>query len=97
MTFYLICRFRSDNMHVYRPQTKFVKVMFSQVSVCPWGAGILHTPLPLGRHTSLLDTPWADTSPPSACWDTHLPAQCMLGYSPQAGSTHPTGMHSSDL
>ena len=31
---------------------------------------------------------------PSACWDTHPPAQCMLGYGKQAGSTHPTGMHS---
>ena len=29
---------------------------------------------------------------PNACWDT-LP-QCMLGYGQQAGSTHPTGMHS---
>ena len=24
----------------YRPQTKFVKVMFSQVSVCPRGRGV---------------------------------------------------------
>ena len=23
--------------HFYRPQTKFEKVVFSQVSVCPWG------------------------------------------------------------
>ena len=61
-----------------------------------------HT-LPLGRHPPRQthpspDTPWADTSPPNAFWDTHSPAQCMLGYSQQAGSTHPTGMHScSDL
>ena len=30
----------SQRLHVsfdYRPQTKFAKVMFSQVSVCPWG------------------------------------------------------------
>ena len=42
--------------------------------------------------------PWvvhAGTPPGSACWDTHHPpAQCMLGYSQQAGGTHPTGMHS---
>ena len=25
----------------YRPQTKFAKVMFSQVSVCPQGEGVL--------------------------------------------------------
>ena len=54
---------------------------------------------PLGRH------PWADTplssacldthsSLSSACWDTHLPVQCLLGYGQQAGTTHPTGMHS---
>ena len=44
-------------------------------------------------------------TPPSAYWDTHTPAQCILGYTPtpvqsmlgygqQAGGTHPTGMHS---
>ena len=38
--------------------------------------------------------PRADTPPPSACWDTPSPAQCMLGYGQQAGGTHPTGMHS---
>ena len=31
---------------------------------------------------------------PSACWDTHTPAQCMLGYGKQAGGMHLTGMHS---
>ena len=28
--------------HFYRPQTKFAKVMFLQVSVCPQGGGGLH-------------------------------------------------------
>ena len=34
---------RSDNLsyltscHIYHPQAKFAKVMFSQVFVCPWG------------------------------------------------------------
>ena len=57
-----------------------------------------HTPL--GRHPSgqthpLSSTYW-DTHTPlsSACWDTHPPVQCMLGYGQQAGSMHPTGMHS---
>ena len=31
---------------------------------------------PQGRHLR------ADTPLPSACWDTHTPAQCMLGYTP---------------
>ena len=62
----------------YRPLTKFAKVMFSQVSVCPQGEGCLphcmlgYTPwadTPLARHRH---PPWADTPLPSACWDTHL-------------------------
>ena len=75
----------------YHPQTKFAKVMFSQVSVCPQGGSAplhaqMHTPrqtppAPLGRHPSLLGRH------PS-------PEQCMLGYGQQAGGTHPTGMHS---
>ena len=64
----------------YRPQTKFAKVMFSQVSVCPQG-GVSKTPLvsgeggrPTQADTPLADTPWethllADTPPHSACWD----------------------------
>ena len=38
----------------YCPQTKFTKVMFSQVSVCPQG-GVCHTP------TAWVDIPWVDT------------------------------------
>ena len=68
-----------------RPQTKFAKVMFSQVSVCqrrggvclwfrgataPWADTPRQTP-PLGRH------PPADTSP-----GRPPPAQHMLGYTP---------------
>ena len=65
--------------HIYRPQTKFAKVMFSQVSVCPRGGG--SAPLHAGIHT-----PWADTplgrhplrqTPVYA--GIHPPAQCMLG------------------
>ena len=66
-----------------------------------------------GTPPRLLHPPWAGTPPAgtppiryiSACWDTHIPAQCILGYTPtpvqsmlgygqQAGGTHPTGMHS---
>ena len=39
----------------YHPQTKFVKVMFSQVSVCPqWGVS---APLHGGIQSPLADTP----------------------------------------
>ena len=66
------------------------------------------TDTPLGRHP-LVDNPQPDTPArhppphcmleythplPSACWDIHAPAQCMLGYGQQTGGTHPTGMHS---
>ena len=58
----------------YRPQTKFAKVMFSQVSVCPQGMAL--PPLHAGIHPpGQTATPWADPprqTPPlgSACWDT---------------------------
>ena len=69
---------RQNHSHLYRPQTKFAKVMFSQVSVCPQEGCLPHcmlgyTPQTRGRHP---------------------PVQCMLGYGQQAGGTHPTGMHS---
>ena len=62
----------------YRPQTKFEKVMFSQVSVCPqrgraWrgcGRGACMAPPTMHAHSC-----------PPTC------GQC-------AGDTHPTGMHS---
>ena len=87
--------------YYYRPQTKFAKVMFSQVSVCPqreggtWaGTPQASTPprqvhpqagSPPGRCTPWVGTPRAGTPPRP---------QCMLGYGQQAGGTHPTGMHS---
>ena len=48
--------------NIYRPQTKFAKVMFLQVSVCPQGGGVRvtwHTPPPATMH-----------APPAA---THAP------------------------
>ena len=65
--------------YYYHLQTKFAKVMFSQVSVCPRGvsaplyAGI-HTPRIRGRHPA-----WADTPLRSACWDmVNKRAVCIL-------------------
>ena len=69
---------------IHHPQTKFAKVMFSQVSVCPRGVS---APLHAGIH------PWPDT-PPGKTSLGRPPMQCMLGYGQQAGGTHPTGMHS---
>ena len=70
--------------HCYRPQTKFAKVMFSQVSVCPQG-GVVDTPLgrlhPPGQVHPLAGTPPQAGTPPPA--DGR-----------QAGGTHPTGMQS---
>ena len=70
----------------YRPQTKFAKVMFSQVSVCP--RGVWQTPPgqvhPLGRYT-----PWAGIAP----GQVHPPGKVQppqAGTSPWAG-TPPLG------
>ena len=78
----------------YRPQTKFAKVMFSQVFVCPRGTGGGVFPIacwdttprtrgrhPVGRHPPGRH-PQADT--PKACWDTvnkwavRIPLECIL-------------------
>ena len=58
----------------------------------PWA----DTPLPLGRHFLLGRHTPGQT--PSACWDTHTPAQCMLGYThpcPVHAGIHPPGGHCS--
>ena len=81
------------NGHLYnfRPQTKFAKAMFSQVSVCPQGGYLPHTP---GQTPSPGQTPrpWADTPlgrhPLTLVrhplpLGRHPPTQSMLGY------THP--------
>ena len=68
----------------YRPQTKFAKVMFSQVSVCPQGGYLGRYPPPPPRAGTPPGQvhPQAGTPPPgqvppgrytpshSACWDT---------------------------
>ena len=53
-----------------------------QTPPCPVHAGIHTPPCPVhaGIHTSLS----------SACWDTHFPVQCLLGYGQQAGTMHPS-------
>ena len=67
----------------YRLQTKFAKVMFSQVSVCPQGEYLGRYPprtgthTPPGRYTPRAGTPAGQLHPPrqvhhpshSACWD----------------------------
>ena len=50
----------------------------------PLHAGIHHTLLPTHTHTLGRHTPPGQRPP----------AQCMLGYSQQAGGVHPTGMQS---
>ena len=75
---------------------KFAKVMFSQVSVCRQGGCL---PLVLGVCLGRHPPPQANTLPgqtsplPSACWDTHPPADT-TGYGQQVNGTHPIGMHS---
>ena len=87
-----------SHFHFYRPQKKFAKVMFSQVSVCPGGGCLPHymlgytppgqTPLPLGRHTPPGRHPLGQALPLGRHpLGRHPPAQCMLGY------THPCPVH----
>ena len=94
----------------YRPQTKFAKVMFSQVSVCPQG-GVYpitcwdtHTPGPKAD-TPQADTPpgqtppWADTTP-GRHHPRHTPPwadnPCIVhaGIWSTSGQYASTGMHS---
>ena len=66
----------------YRPQTKFAKVMFSQVSVCPWG--LWQTP---HGKTPSRQTPWVDTLP--------LPGRHPPGRRPSTGIQSTSGRYTS--
>ena len=84
----------------YRPQTKFAKVMFSQVSVCPqggvcpiacwdtplWQVHLLGRYTPLGRHPLGRYTP--GQTPPGRYTHLGTPPD---RYTPWAGT--PLGMH----
>ena len=67
--------------YYYRPQTKFAKVMFLQVSVCPQGGGGMHGCSGGGGMCGCSR---------GAC----MGYDEMWRYGQWAGSTHPTGMHS---
>ena len=54
----LICK--PGRVYIYRPQTKFTKVMFSQVSVCPKG-GVCVADTPRTRPPRPDTNPWADS------------------------------------
>ena len=81
------------------PQTKFAKVMFSQVSVCPRGGGVCpiarwDTPPTRGRHPPGSRRLPGSRHPPA----TDTPCTVHAGrWGKQAGGTHPTGMHSCSI
>ena len=83
--------------YFYRPQTKFAKVMFLHVSVCPRGEGEYLGRYPPGqvhrtdRYPPGRYIPQADTPHPQ---QVHPQAVHAGRYGQQAGGTHPTGMHS---
>ena len=74
----------------------FHKCLSVDGGVYLWSWGLSATPpgqtppkqIPLGRHPPDRHLPGrhpqTDTPLPSACWDTHPPAQCMLGYTPSS-------------
>ena len=77
------------NKHNYRPQTKFAKVMFLQVSVCPRG----------GRVWLLRGAGCAWLVRGGVCMVAPGGGACVgydeiRRYGQWAGGTHPTGMHS---
>ena len=90
----------------YRPQTKFSKVMFLQVCVCPqvgstWAGTppepgtpprTRYTPPGPGTPSGTRYTPWDQVHPPGT---RYTPQAVHAGrYGQQVGGTHPTGMHS---
>ena len=90
--------------HYYHPQTKFTKVMFSQVSVCPQGGVCLcsreclpHTPRTRGRHPRGKHPPGQTPLLPSACWHLvnkrvgRIPLECILVHTAWNGNTTDTG------
>ena len=76
------------SVHNYRPQTKFAKVMFSRVSVCPRAGGGVSASGPRGWGGVYATPPWSDTpqwqTPPGQTpprqtipqADTPLPSGC---------------------
>ena len=72
--------------HYYRPQMKFAKVMFSQVSVCPQWGGSTWAGIPPGRYTHTPPTPPPRAGIPQ---QVHPPGQV---HTPQAG-TPPSGRY----
>ena len=69
----------------YRPQTKFAKVIFSQVSVCPQGGHACYACPPWHAHP---------LGPEHAPPGTYAPLADTTRCGQWAGGTHPTGMHS---
>ena len=83
----------------YHPQTKFAKVMFSQVSVCPRGGMCgKHAPrhtCPPGMHAPGHAHPLGACMPPGMhTSQARTPQPGTTRCAKQAGGTHPTGMHS---
>ena len=93
-----------ETIHYYRPQTKFAKVMFLQVPVCPGGGlpgqvppgrytppGQVHPPLPPGRYTPGRYTPPVGTPPTRQVHPWQVQPLTRQVH-PLAGTTsHPTG------
>ena len=72
--------------YIYHPQTKFAKVMFSQVSVCPRGGDVAKG----GRHGR-----GGMGGIHGRGWACVVGGMCMAEETATAaGGMHPTGMHS---
>ena len=62
---------RDSNLITARNEVAAGLCFYTCLSFCPQGGGCLpYTDIPLWADTPRADTPWADTSLHSACWDT---------------------------
>ena len=92
------CRYKRNYLQwyilfYYRPQTKFAKVMFLQVSVCPHGghAWLLHGVCVVAPRGGMRGCCWGDAW---LLWGACMGYDEIQRYDQWAGGTHPTGMHS---
>ena len=82
----------------YRPQTKFEKVMFSQVSVCPQGEACVAGGVRMGGGACMAgDHAWQGDmhrKEGGACMAGGMRDRGACVMATAASGTHPTGMHS---
>ena len=83
-----------ESIIYYRPQTKFAKVMFLQVSVCPQGGACVSHGMPPGIHAR---PPGNHTCPPASTRPRQPRTPPWHPRMPPGSHTHPPGIHACPL